>query len=59
MRIVRLPQFGEKCGQVGLHGPVKDRLLRLAAMITWRQSGTGVARPSIVNVLLLRRPTPH
>src|SRR5260370_6552966 len=28
-------------------------------MITWRQSGTGVARPSLVNMLLLRRPTPH
>ena len=56
---VRLPQFGEKCGQVPLHGLVKDRLLGLAAMITWGQSGTGVARPSLINMLLLRRPTLH
>jgi len=56
---VDLPQLGEKGGQVRLHGLVKDSLLRLAAMITTRQSGTGVARPSLVNMLLLRLLTPH
>jgi len=44
---------------VGWHGLVKDSLLRLAAMITTGQSDTGVPRPSLVNMLMLCRPTPH